>query len=92
MSNHSSGIEIVRLESTQIQCHMGDSFESSLENLRLLMMEQNLDGREKPRIQIIFKEERDMKWTSDILNSFKEENNDHFSGIEFFHVSSINKG
>ncbi|XP_052086550.1 uncharacterized protein LOC127723872 [Mytilus californianus] len=82
----------VRLESAPIQCYVGHSFESSLEKLRLMMMEQNFDGREKLRIQIIFKEERDMKWTTDILNSFKEENNDRFSGIEFFHVSSINKG
>lgn len=82
----------VKLESTPIQCYVESSFESSLEQLRLMMREQSLDGREKLRIQIIFKEERDMKWTSDILYSFKEENNERFSGIEFFHVSSINKG
>ncbi|CAC5383542.1 unnamed protein product [Mytilus coruscus] len=73
----------MRYERTQIKFYWGESFERSLVQLRSIIQDEKLKGRQKVRVQIIFQCESDVEKTIDILNSLRDEINAGLSGIEF---------
>ncbi|XP_076103272.1 uncharacterized protein LOC143072293 isoform X2 [Mytilus galloprovincialis] len=73
----------LRYEKKPIKFFWGDSFQRSLENLRSLLQNEKLEGREKIRIQIIFENQSDGEKNTNILNAIKDEINEGLSGIEF---------
>ncbi|XP_052083052.1 uncharacterized protein LOC127720501 isoform X2 [Mytilus californianus] len=78
-------IETIKLkfEKRPITFYWGENFERSLRNLRSLLKEEILEGRQKVRLQIIFQTEDDVEKIIDILNSLKDEINEGLTGIEF---------
>ncbi|XP_063431289.1 uncharacterized protein LOC134713952 [Mytilus trossulus] len=73
----------LRYEKRPIKFFWGDSFQRSLVNLRSLLEDAKLEGKEKIRIQIIFENQSDGEKNTNILNAIKDEINEGLSGIEF---------
>ncbi|VDI20755.1 Hypothetical predicted protein, partial [Mytilus galloprovincialis] len=72
-----------KYEKRPIKFYWGDTFETSLRNLRSLLKEEKFDGRQMVRLQIIFETENDVEKNIDILNSLKDEINEGLTGIKF---------
>ncbi|XP_071140272.1 uncharacterized protein [Mytilus edulis] len=83
--NAMKGIENIKFkcEKKPVKFYWGDTFETSLRNLRSHLKDEMLDGRQTVRLQIIFETEDDVEKNIDILNSFKDEINECLTGIEF---------
>ncbi|XP_071170985.1 uncharacterized protein [Mytilus edulis] len=73
----------LRYEKRPIKFFWGDSFQRSLVNLRSLLQDEKLEGREKIRIQIIFENQSDGEKNTNTLNAIKDQINEGLSGIEF---------
>ncbi|CAC5383517.1 unnamed protein product [Mytilus coruscus] len=74
--------EIVKYEKKPIKVYWGDSFDRCLLNLRSLLKDDKLEGRQKVRVQIIFQNEDHVESNIEVLNSLKKEINEGLSGIE----------
>ncbi|XP_071144934.1 uncharacterized protein [Mytilus edulis] len=73
----------LRFEKWPIKFYWGDDFHRWLTNLRSLLKDEKLEGRQKVRVQIIFQKEEDVESNIEVLNSLTEEINEGLSGIEF---------
>ncbi|CAG2216033.1 unnamed protein product [Mytilus edulis] len=73
----------LRFEKRPIKFYWGDDFDTWLTNLRSLLRDEKLEGRQKVRVQIIFQKADDVESNIEVLNSLTEEINDGLSGIEF---------
>ncbi|CAC5413888.1 unnamed protein product [Mytilus coruscus] len=73
----------LRYEKRPIKVYWGESFDRSLINLRSLLKDTKLEGRQKSSVQIVFQNEADVESNIEVLNSLKEEINEGLIGIEF---------
>ncbi|XP_052067787.1 uncharacterized protein LOC127707295 [Mytilus californianus] len=73
----------LRFEKKPIKFYWGESFNKCLKNLRSLFKDEQSEGRQKIRVQIIFQSEDDVERNIHILNSLKDEINEGLHGIEF---------
>ncbi|CAC5399556.1 unnamed protein product [Mytilus coruscus] len=73
----------MRFESKPIRFYWGDTFETSLNSLRIMLKDQKLQGKTKIHVQIVFQKESDIERHVAILNSLKHEINEGLTGIEF---------
>ncbi|XP_076086391.1 uncharacterized protein LOC143057050 isoform X2 [Mytilus galloprovincialis] len=73
----------LRFEKRPIKFYWGDDFDTWLTNLRSLLKDEKLEGRQKVRVQIIFQKAADVESNIEVLNSLTEEINEGLSGIEF---------
>ncbi|XP_076086394.1 uncharacterized protein LOC143057051 isoform X2 [Mytilus galloprovincialis] len=73
----------LRFEKRPIKFYWGDDFDTWLTNLRSLLREEKLEGRQKVRVQIIVQTENDVDSNIGLLNSLTEEINNGLIGIEF---------
>ncbi|VDI54895.1 Hypothetical predicted protein [Mytilus galloprovincialis] len=73
----------LRFEKRPIKFYWGDDFDTWLTNLRSLLKEEKIEGRQQVRVQIIFQNEEEVERNIVVLNSLTEEINEGLSGIEF---------
>ncbi|VDI56527.1 Hypothetical predicted protein [Mytilus galloprovincialis] len=73
----------LRFEKRPIKFYWGDDFDTWLTNLRSLLKDEKLEGRQQVRVQIIFQNEEEVERNIVVLNSLTEEINEGLSGIEF---------
>ncbi|CAC5361535.1 unnamed protein product [Mytilus coruscus] len=77
----------MRFESKPIRFYWGDTFETSLNSLRIMLKDQKLQGKTKIHVQIVFQRESDIERHVTLLNSLKHEINEGLTGIEFIVAS-----
>ncbi|XP_052082921.1 uncharacterized protein LOC127720379 isoform X3 [Mytilus californianus] len=73
----------LRYEKRPIKVYWGESFDRSLMNLRSLLKDTKLEGRQKISVQIVFQNDADVESNIEVLNALKEEINEGLIGIEF---------
>ncbi|XP_071144932.1 uncharacterized protein [Mytilus edulis] len=73
----------LRFEKRPIKFYWGDDFDTWLTNLRSLLRDEKLEGRQKVRVQIIFQKVDDVESNIGVLNSLTEEINNGLIGVEF---------
>ncbi|VDH97489.1 Hypothetical predicted protein [Mytilus galloprovincialis] len=72
----------LRFETRPIKFYWGDDFDTWLTNLRSLLRDEKLEGRQKVRVKVIFQTMDDVESNIKVLNSLTEEINEGLSGIE----------
>ncbi|CAC5408318.1 unnamed protein product [Mytilus coruscus] len=73
----------LRFDKRPIKFYWGDDFDKCLMYIRSLVKDEQLEGRQKVRVQIIFQNEEEVERNINILNSLKDEINEGLSGTEF---------
>ncbi|VDI64990.1 Hypothetical predicted protein [Mytilus galloprovincialis] len=73
----------LRFEKRPLKFYWGDDFDTWMTNLRSMLRDEKLEGRQKVRVQIIFQKAVDVENNMEVLNSLTEEINDGLSGIDF---------